>query len=173
MISKLMRDVLEDLTKDSLDKIEKYVKPVVVAPVVVAAEGEAAPEPVRTLEMARQRGGWLFIFEAARAPHLDAGDEEDLVLRFEKRKQEEETSRTRSVGVVRTEEAKIFYFMNNLNDSIFETVKANFMELSTRVLFPDTYDEIKPEGHRGVRPDYPEKTSDRIESNQGRERQAL
>ena len=33
--------------------------------------------------------------------------------------------------------------MDNLNDSNFGTVKANFMELSTRVLFPDTYDEIK------------------------------
>ena len=88
--------------KASLDKIEKYVKPAVVAPVVAAAEGEAAPaaaggeaapapapEPVRTLEMARQRGDWLFTFEAARATHLDAGDEEDLVLRFEKRKQKE------------------------------------------------------------------------------------
>ena len=33
--------------------------------------------------------------------------------------------------------------MNNLNDSIFEKVRANFLELSTRVLFPDPYDEIK------------------------------
>ena len=44
---------MEDLTKASLDKIEKYVKPAVMAPVVAAAEGEAAPEPapepVRTL----------------------------------------------------------------------------------------------------------------------------
>ena len=38
----------------------------------------------RTLEEARQRGDWLFIFEAARATHLDAGAEDDLVLRFEK-----------------------------------------------------------------------------------------
>ena len=45
--------------------------------------------------------------------------------------------------MVLTEEAKIFYFMTYLNDSIFGTVKANFMELSTRVLFPETYDEIK------------------------------
>ena len=45
-ISKLMGDVLEDLTKASLDKIEKYVLPVVVAPKVAAAEEEAAPEPV-------------------------------------------------------------------------------------------------------------------------------
>ena len=166
-ISKLMGDVLEDLTKASLDKIEKYVKPAVVAPVVAVAEGEAAPapEPVRTLEMARERGDWLFIFEAARATHLDAGDEEDLVLRFEKRKQEEDylsklkhvsgdfnrwitrfedqVKVCETIGVVLTEEAKIFYFMNNLNDSIFGTVKANFMELSTRVLFPETYDEIK------------------------------
>ena len=36
----------------------------------------------------------------------------------------------------------MFYFMNNL-DTIFGTVKANFMELITRILFPDTYDEIK------------------------------
>ena len=46
-ISKLMGDILENLTKASLDKIEKYVKPA------------SAPEPVR--------GDWPFIFEAARA----------------------------------------------------------------------------------------------------------
>ena len=33
--------------------------------------------------------------------------------------------------------------MNNLNDSIFGDVKANFMDLSTRALFPQTYEEIK------------------------------
>ena len=63
-ISKLIGDVLEDLTKASLDMIEKNVNPAVVAPVVAAAEEEeapaAAPEPDRTLEMARQRGDWLF-----------------------------------------------------------------------------------------------------------------
>ena len=60
------------------------------------------------------------------------------ITRFEDQIKVRET-----IGVVLTEEAKIFYFMNNLNDSIFGTVKANFMELSARVLFPDTYDEIK------------------------------
>ena len=86
-IGKLMGDVLEDLTKASLDKIEKYVKPVAEEP-----EGAPAPEPrpVTTLEEARQRGDWLFIFEAARETHLDMGAEDDLVLRFEKRKQEED-----------------------------------------------------------------------------------
>ena len=68
-----------------------------------------------------------------------------------------------TIGVVLTEEAKVFYFMNNLNDSIFGTVKANFMELSTRGLFPDL----------GVRTNHPEKTSDRAKSNQGWRRQAL
>ena len=93
-LDKIEKYVKPILTKASLDKIEKYVKPAVVAPVVAAAEGEAAPapapEPVRTLDMARERGDWLFIFEAARATHLDAGDEEDLVLFFEKRKQQED-----------------------------------------------------------------------------------
>ena len=87
------------------------------------------------------------------------------MLRFEKRKQEEDylsklehvsgdfnrwitrfedqVKVCETIGVVLTEEAKMFYFMNNLNDSIFGTVKANFMELSTGVLFPETYDEIK------------------------------
>ena len=37
----------------------------------------------------------------------------------------------------------MFYFMNNLNDSIFGDVKSNYMDLSTRALFPDTYEEIK------------------------------
>ena len=32
---------------------------------------------------------------------------------------------------------------NSPLDSIFGTVKANFMELNTRVLFPETNDEIK------------------------------
>ena len=60
---------------------------------VAPAAGQPAPVvvvPVRTLEEARQRGDWLFIFEAVRATHLDAGAEDDLVLRFEKRKQEED-----------------------------------------------------------------------------------
>ena len=168
-IGKLMGDVLADLTKASLDKIEKYVKPAVEEPAQAVAEGVPAPvpapEPIRTLEEARQRGDWLFIFEAARATHLDAGAEDDLVLRFEKRKQEEDylsklkhtqgdfnrwitkfedqVKVCENIGVVLTEEAKVFYFMNNLNDTIFGTVKANFMELSTRVLFPESYDEIK------------------------------
>ena len=48
----------------------------------------------------------------------------------------------RLFGVELSEKAKILYFMNNLNDSIFGDVKANFMDLSTRALFPRT-NEIK------------------------------
>ena len=48
-----------------------------------------------------------------------------------------------TIGVELSEEAKMFYFMNNLNDSIFGDVKSNYMDLSTRALFPDTYEEIK------------------------------
>ena len=42
-----------------------------------------------------------------------------------------------------SEEAKILYFMNNLNDSIFGDVESNFMDISTRALFPQTYEELK------------------------------
>ena len=47
-----MGDVLEYLTKASLDKIEKCVKPEVAGPAAAVAEGELAPpeppEQVRT-----------------------------------------------------------------------------------------------------------------------------
>ena len=58
MIGKQMGNFLEDLTKASLDKIEKYVKPEAEEP-----EGALVPAagPVWTLEEARQRGDWLFI----------------------------------------------------------------------------------------------------------------
>ena len=48
-----------------------------------------------------------------------------------------------TIGVDLLEEAKILYFMNNLNDSIFGDIKANFLDLSTRALSPQTYDELK------------------------------
>ena len=67
-----------------------------------------------------------------------SGDFNRWITRFE-----DQVKVCETIGVVLTEEAKVFYFMNNLNDTIFGTVKANFMELSTRILFPDTYDEIK------------------------------
>ena len=67
-----------------------------------------------------------------------SGDFNRRITRFE-----DQVKVCETIWVVLTEVAKIFYFMNNLNDSIFGTVKANFMELSTRVLFPETYDEIK------------------------------
>ena len=137
-------------------------------PEVEEPEGAPAPVPgpVKTLEEARQREDWLFIFEAAGATHLDMGAEDNLVLRFEKKKKqvedylsklkhvsgdfnrritrfEDQVKVCETIGVVLTEEAKVFYFMKNFNDIIFGTVKANFMELSARVLFPETYDEIK------------------------------
>ena len=57
-----MGDVLEDLTKASLDKIEKYAKPEVAGPAAAVAEGELAPEPpeqARALKEARnEETGW-------------------------------------------------------------------------------------------------------------------
>ena len=68
-----------------------------------------------------------------------SGDFNRWITRFE-----DQVEVCKTIGLlVLTEEAKVFYFMNNLNDAIFGAVKDNFMELSTRVLFPDTYDEIK------------------------------
>ena len=67
-----------------------------------------------------------------------SGDFNRWITRFEDQMETCET-----IGVELSEEAKMFYFMNNLNDSIFGDVKSNYMDLSTRALFPDTYEEIK------------------------------
>ena len=56
---------------------------------------------------------------------------------------EDQMETCETIGVELSEEAKVLYFMNNLNDSIFGDAKANFMDLSTRALFPQTYEEIK------------------------------
>ena len=56
---------------------------------------------------------------------------------------EDQIETCETIGIELFEEAKILYFMNNLNDSIFGDVKANFVDLSTRALFPQTYEDIK------------------------------
>ena len=67
-----------------------------------------------------------------------AGDFNRWITKFE-----DQIETCETIGVDLLEEAKILYFMNNLNDTIFGDVKANFMDLSTRALFPHTYEEIK------------------------------
>ena len=62
------------------------------------------------------------------------GDFNRWITRFEDQMETCET-----IGVELSEEAKILYFMNNLNDSIFGDVKSNFMDLNTCALFPQTY----------------------------------
>ena len=148
-INKIMGEILEDMTKASRDKIEKYSVP---------AEDMEDEEETQTLEEARERGDWLFIFEAARETHLMPGITDDPVLIYERQEQEKEVlSRLKhtygdfnkwitlfedqittceTVGVELSEEAKILYFMSNLNDSIFGEVKANYMNLITRALYP-------------------------------------
>ena len=67
-----------------------------------------------------------------------SGDFNRWITRFE-----DQIETCDTIGVELFEEAKILYFMNNLKDSIFGDVKANFTDLSTRALFTQTYEEIK------------------------------
>ena len=137
-ILKIMGEVLEDMTKASRERIEKYIKEL--------AEGEnPAIMATTTLDRAREIGDWLFVFEAARETHMFQGAADDRVLMFEKQEQEKEylskmkhvsgdfnrwitrfedqVETCETIGVELSEEAKMFYFMNNLNDSIFGDVK--------------------------------------------------
>ena len=153
-ISVLMGKILEDMSKTSREKIEKYR--------MQRPEGEAG---ATTLEEARINGDWLYIFEAARLTHLYGGGDEDSILMYELRELERDTlvkmkhsagdfhrwitrfedqlEKCETVGLEFTEEAKIYHFMNNLNDLIFREAKTDFMNPRTRSLFPDDYDGIK------------------------------
>ena len=153
-VSVLMGAILEDMTKASRDKIEKY-----------HFERGEDEEGASTLEEARVSGDWLYIFEAARRTHLHPGGDEDSILMYERRELEKEqlaklkhttgdfnrwitrfedqVEVCETVGLEITEEAKIYHFMNNLNDLIFKDAKNDFMNQRTRSLFPDTYEEIK------------------------------
>ena len=80
-INKIMGEILEDMTKASRDKIEKYS--------VLHDE-----EETQTLEEARERGDWLFIFEAARETHLMPGITDDPVLIYERQDRERDPIKT-------------------------------------------------------------------------------
>ena len=80
-INKIMGEILEDMTKASRDKIERYSVP----EEDMEDEGET-----QTLKEARERGDWLFIFEAARETHLMPGITDDPVLIYERQEQEKE-----------------------------------------------------------------------------------
>ena len=156
-IGKIMGEVLEDMSKASRDRVEKYVK--------VLEADEDGEGLATTLDEAREIGDWLFIFEAAHDTHLFQGAEEDKVLLFERQEQakddlskfkhdsgdfnkwltrfEDLITACETLRLELSEEAKMFYLMNNLNDSIFGELKNSYMSLSTRALFPDNYEELK------------------------------
>ena len=77
-IGKIMGAVLEDMTKSSRDRIEKYRR----------EPYDEDDEGATTLEEARERGDWLFIFEAARATHLHNTGAADGVLMYERKEME-------------------------------------------------------------------------------------
>ena len=78
-IGKIMNEILEDMTRTSRERIEKYVK-----------EDVVDEEDPTTLDEAREQFDWLFIFEAARETHMFQGAAGDRVLMFEKQEQEKE-----------------------------------------------------------------------------------
>ena len=69
-----MGQILEDMTKASRERIEKYQ---------VNPDNVENEEGSQNLEEARERGDWLFIFEAARETHMFQGATTDRVLLFE------------------------------------------------------------------------------------------
>ena len=78
-----MGQILEDKTKASRERIETYQQ---VNPNNVENDEES-----QNLKEARERGDWLFIFEAAQETHhMFQGAATDRVLLYEKQKQEKD-----------------------------------------------------------------------------------
>ena len=148
------------MTKSSRDKVEKYMLPI--------AEVEEVDDTMNVKE-AQENGDWLFIFKAARETHLYQGVVDDPVLVYERQEQEKEylskmkhvagdfnrwitrfedhVETCETVGVAMSDEAKIHYFMNNLNDTIFGI---EFYELEHDIPVPEELRGLKAENHRRV-----------------------
>ena len=151
-----LKERSDTITKIMGAVLEKYPPPLM--------EIEEAEATVSGCE-ARENGDWLFIFKAARETHLNQGTMEDLVLVYQRQEQEKEflakmkhvsgdfnrwitrfqdqMETCKTVGVPLSDEAKIHYSADNLNATIFGEIKATFMILSTRALFPRTYEGFK------------------------------
>ena len=72
---------VHSVTKASRERIEKYQ---------VNPDNVENDEESQNLEEARERGDWLFIFEAARETHMFQGATTDRVLLYEKQEQEKD-----------------------------------------------------------------------------------
>ena len=69
-ISRIMGEVLEDMSISSRDRIEKYRR----------ARIDEEDVDAINLDEARERGDWLFIFYAARETHMYQGAGDDRIL---------------------------------------------------------------------------------------------
>ena len=76
-----LKERKDTINKVSRDKIEKYSVP---------EEDMEDEDETQTLEEARERGDWMFIFEAARETHLMPGITDDPVFIYERQEQEKE-----------------------------------------------------------------------------------
>ena len=152
-VSKIMGEVLEDMTKTSRDRIEKHRRD------PMGEDGEDATTLDEARERTRQMNFHLpcgqgdpSVSGCSQRPHPDvrearAGEK----LQLSKMKHESgdfnrwitkfnnQITACETIGVELTEEAQILYLIMNLNDAIFGGIKANFLDLSTRALFPNTY----------------------------------
>ena len=67
-----------------------------------------------------------------------SGDFNRWITKFE-----DQVETCETIGLELDEDAKLFHFMNSLNDTIFRESKAAFVNLSTRALYPNNYEDIK------------------------------
>ena len=84
-----MGEILEDMTRASREKIEKYTAPI---------GGAEEEENTMNLEEVPENGDWPFIFLAARETHLFQGVADHPFLIFERQEQEEYLSKMKHIS---------------------------------------------------------------------------
>lgn len=160
MITKLMGQVMADMTSESRRMVMKWLR--------TEAKDPKDPESALkadTIEEAYEKYDWLFIFEAAMVTHLHADctvDETTILERQEKainklknlkheqgsiqvwlQKFDDAIEESETLGATVTDEMKRIYLMKNINEKIFEQTLVLWRGVLTRKAFPDKYDTLK------------------------------
>jgi hypothetical protein len=160
MITKLMGQVMADMTSESRCMVMKWVRN--------ENKDENDPESALkadNIEEAYEKYDWLFVFEAALVTHMHADcnvDETTILERQEKtikklknlkheqgsiqvwlQKFDDAIKECETMGATVTDEMKRIYLMKNINEKIFELTLVLWQGVLTRKSFPDKYDTLK------------------------------
>ena len=162
-IGKLIGEILGDMSESSRLEVESWVRPADSEPDL--AYNEPRELVADNMSEAREKGDFLFVFEAVqnthllrpmpKVPSLAFKQRENLIKNLSKIKYENGTFDRflqrfedyvlicETAGCVIEDAMKNAYLMDGLNPKIFETVLIDWKKTIGRPEFPEEYDKLK------------------------------